>query len=165
LRTSFDDATVVGTRFGRLPDGRWFHHLRLAVWRTLVQPETLEKRVERLEALPARIDALEVQISEFRAEVRAEFSATRKELRQEMTTMAAGLRQEIATMGAELRQEMTTMGAELRQQTAAMGTELRGEMATAAEMRLLHEDVIERIKLLGERPGRTRVSAPRRPKR
>ena len=31
--------------------------------------------------------ALEVQISEFRAEVRAEFSATRTELRQEMRTL------------------------------------------------------------------------------
>jgi cell division protein FtsB len=47
----------------------------------------LEIKVEKLETLPDRVTALEVQISEFRAEVRAEFSATRSELRGEMRTM------------------------------------------------------------------------------
>jgi ribosome-associated translation inhibitor RaiA len=41
----------------------------------------LEQKVEKLETLPDRVTAVEVQISEFRAEVRAEFSATRTEMR------------------------------------------------------------------------------------
>jgi len=49
--------------------------------------EILEQKVENLEILPDRVTALEVQISEFRAEVRAEFSATRTELRQEMRAL------------------------------------------------------------------------------
>ena len=41
----------------------------------------LERKVERLEQLPARIDALELQISQFREEVRVEFVALRGERR------------------------------------------------------------------------------------
>jgi hypothetical protein len=63
--------------------------------------EILEQKVGRLETLPDRVAGLEVQISDFRAEVRTEFSATR------------------------------------------------------AEMRALHEDVIDRIRILGERPKDT----------
>ena len=58
--------------------------------------EVLEQKVEKLEMLPDRVTALEVQISEFRAEVRAEFSATRTELRGEMRVMGNELRGEIA---------------------------------------------------------------------
>ena len=44
----------------------------------------LEERVEELSALPARISALELQILQFRGEVRTEFSAVRQELRAEI---------------------------------------------------------------------------------
>jgi F0F1-type ATP synthase membrane subunit b/b' len=54
-------------------------------------PETLETRMDRLEhrvtlleQLPARLDALGVQISQLREEMREEFSALRKELREEI---------------------------------------------------------------------------------
>ena len=74
-----DDATVVRHAFSNCRG---------------MQPQTLEKRAEKLErrvtaleTLPARVTALEVQISEFRAEVRAEFSATRTELCQEMHSL------------------------------------------------------------------------------
>ena len=49
-----------------------------------MEPQTLEQRVEHLERrvtlleeLPARVDALGLQISQLRDEMRAEFSATR----------------------------------------------------------------------------------------
>ena len=44
--------------------------------------QILEEKVESLERLPARIDAIELQILQFREAVRAAFSATRDELRQ-----------------------------------------------------------------------------------
>ncbi len=51
--------------------------------------EILEQKVEKLETLPDRVTALEVQISEFRTEVRAEFSATAIEsCAAQMRTMA-----------------------------------------------------------------------------
>ena len=53
-------------------------------------PETLANRVailehkmQSLEGLPDRVASLEVQIVQFRAEVRAEFSAVREEMRLE----------------------------------------------------------------------------------
>ncbi len=46
--------------------------------------QILEEKVETLERLPARIEALELQILQFREEVRAEFSATRDGLRAEI---------------------------------------------------------------------------------
>jgi hypothetical protein len=49
--------------------------------------ESLEKRVTRLEELPARIDDLTSQVSQLRTEMRAEFSA----VREEMTDKIGGL--------------------------------------------------------------------------
>ena len=43
--------------------------------------ESLEERVTRLEELPGRMDRLELQIVQFRTEVRDEFSAVRTEIR------------------------------------------------------------------------------------
>ena len=54
-------------------------------------PETLANRVtllehkmQSLEGLPDRVASLEVQILQFRTEVRAEFSAVREEMRAEI---------------------------------------------------------------------------------
>ena len=41
----------------------------------------LEHKMESLEGLPDRVASLDVQISQFRAEVRVEFSAVREEMR------------------------------------------------------------------------------------
>jgi hypothetical protein len=70
---------------------------------------------EVLESLTDRVTALESQLSQFREEVRVEFSTTRSEL-------GAGMRR------------------------------LNDE--TRAQMRVLHEDVVARIALLGEHRGR-----------
>ena len=97
--------------------------------------EILEGKVEELARLPDRMAALELQIVQFRAEVRAEFSATREELRQEF-------RQEIR----QLRGEM-----------------VEGDEETRRFMRVLHEEVLSRIVLLAEgRSARPRNTAPRR---
>jgi hypothetical protein len=80
----------------------------------------LERRVEILEQLPARMTALEVQIVQLRDEMRAEFSATR----------------------AEAREGDETLRKEIRD----------GDEETRRFMRVLYEDLVRRIELLGEKP-------------
>ena len=81
--------------------------------------DIVEQKVAALEALPARVSALELAVSDLRTEMQAEFSA----VRQEMVSMEQNLRTEIRT----------------------------GDEETRRFMRVLHEDVIHRITLLGER--------------
>ena len=92
---------------------------------------SLNKRVTRLEELPARIDDLTAQVSQLRLETRDEFSAVR-------TEMAAGF-----------------AAAAVRTDTLEAKTD-----GLAVQMRVLHEDLIARIALLQERwpkpPARTR---------
>ena len=91
--------------------------------RTLTQRvAVLERKVEVLETLPARVAAVELQILQLRDEVRGEFSA---------------LRREIADGADLLRNELR---AEIRQ----------GDEETRRYMRVLHEDVIARITALGD---------------
>lgn len=151
--------------------------------------ESLEKTMEQHASLPSRVDALESradaferQFLQFREEVRSEFSATRSELRSEMVEMRNQLRGEMTEMRNQLRGEMTEMRDQLQGEMAEMRGQLRGEMAvmrgqlsgeiqelrqgqevlaTRSEMRMLHEDLVERIKWLGE--GRLADPAPPSP--
>lgn len=91
---------------------------------------TIEKRVDDLEiamtslsVLPARVTSLDTQIVHLRDEMRAGFSAMRGEL-GDVRGELKGLRDEFRT-GPE-------------------------RMATWSETRVMYEDLIERIKLLGE---------------
>ncbi len=102
-----------------------------------MQPQTLVRRVERLEArvtsleeMPARIDDLTLQVSQLREEMRGEFSAVRAEMRE-----AAG----------ELRTEMRELNDETRR-----------------HMLVLHEAVIDRLTILEESAaGKQRTGTPR----
>ena len=105
-----------------------------------MQPQTIERRVERLEErvtrleeLPHRIDELTGQILQLRAENGSEFSA----LRSEMRTMDEGI-------VTQLRGEMRAMRDELKSHAL-----------------VLHEDVIERLKIIGEGQSH-RPKTPRR---
>ena len=67
----------------------------------------LEEKVGSLEQLPARVDALELQIQQLRGEMRAEFSATRQEIvagdeetRRFMRVLYEDLVARIATIGS-----------------------------------------------------------------
>jgi predicted phage gp36 major capsid-like protein len=84
----------------------------------------LERRVEILEQLPERVTALEAQIVQLRDDMRAEFSVTRAEAR-------AGDEHVVRTLREEIR---------------------AGDEETRRFVRMLHEEVIERIKLLGGQP-------------
>lgn len=91
----------------------------------------------KLEELPARIDDLQVQILQFREETRSEFSAVRREIH------------------------------ELRRETSDQFDQTNAEIQQSRrEMRVLHEDVISRIALLGEvGPARRRAAVPREPRK
>jgi predicted phage gp36 major capsid-like protein len=96
--------------------------------------------VEALEALPERIASLELQVVQFREEVRVEFSALRAEMREQ---------------GEQIRGELR---AEMR----------AGDEETRHLMRVLNEDVIARLNIIQEGQASVggRGSNPaRRPKR
>lgn len=65
--------------------------------------DSLEQRVTRLEELPARVDALVVQISQFREEMHGEFSAVRAEIRTGDGNTLSTLREEIRAGDQETR--------------------------------------------------------------
>ena len=95
--------------------------------------EVLEQKVTALEELPARMSALETQIVQLRGEMKGEFSAVRQEMRSLDENLRRDLRGEMGSLAGSLRQEMR----ELNEQTLA-------------QMRVLHEEVIDRIGKLDE---------------
>jgi hypothetical protein len=126
--------------------------------------QILEEKVESLERLPARIDNLEVQILQFREEVRAEFSATREGmggLRAEMLQLHEQALARIALTEAALNHEINQLDVkaisrdeEVRRQMQSSTTELLARIdETRGFMLMLHEDVVARIASMGESRG------------
>jgi uncharacterized coiled-coil DUF342 family protein len=131
---------------------------------TAMPPQTIERRVEKLEEqmttlqqLPARMDALSVQISQ-----------TREDLGAKISTMDA----KISTMGAKISTmdaRVSTMDARVSGMDARIsGTEksLREEILSSGDriltrVRMLHEDVISRLALIQE-GRRERSRSPRK---
>jgi hypothetical protein len=113
---------------------------------------TLERRVEVLEQLPARVAAVESQIVQLRDEMRSEFSALHGEIRAGDEHVVETLREEIRA-GDEhvvktLREEIRAGDAETRR----VLTERMEFLFDANErhMRLLHEDLVQRIATIRE---------------
>jgi hypothetical protein len=98
----------------------------------------VERRVELLEQLPDRMTALEVQIVQLRDEMRAEFSATRAEARAGDEETHRSLREEIRAGDEETRRV-------LREEIRA------GDEETRRFMRILYEDLVRRLEILGGR--------------
>ena len=107
-----------------------------------MQPRSLDDRVTLLEnkmqGLPERVGALETKVTELtdqfvqvRHEVRGEFSATREELRKE-----------VRDGDNELREEMHALHA------IAMAEINSAADRSMSQARVLHEEVLARIKLL-----------------
>ena len=84
--------------------------------------ESLESRVIVLEQLPEKLDALALQISQMRNEMRGEFSALRSEIRTGDEETRRVLRDEIRA----------------------------GDERVMTQARVLHEDAISRIALIAE---------------
>lgn len=99
--------------------------------------DMLERRVQILEQLPDRVTAVEQQIVQLRDEMRAEFSATRAEARAGDEDVVRRLRDEIRAGDARVIQ---TLREEIR----------AGDEETRRFMRILHEDLVARIEILGE---------------
>lgn len=99
--------------------------------------DNLERRVETLEQLPERVTALAAQIVQLRDEMRSEFSATRAETRAGDEETRRTLREEIRAGDEETRRVLTTRMDDL------FG-------ANERHMRVLHEDLVQRIATLKE---------------
>lgn len=128
--------------------------------------ETLEHKVTALEQLPARVTELGSQIAHIRTEMHAEFSAIRGD-RPEGVSLTS-LQEEIRGLrrGAEevslasLQTSLTSVQGEIRAirgdgaegvSLASIRQEIRdGDAETRTLMRVLHEDVLQRLELLQE---------------
>jgi len=122
--------------------------------------EKLEQRVNLLETLPARLEAIEAQLLQQRREMQDGFSA----IRGEMHAVAEGLRAEMHATGDGLK-------AEILVKIEALDDDLRAEMhalhhltieridagdaETRRYMRVMVEELITRIETMRE-GGRTR---------
>jgi hypothetical protein len=112
--------------------------------------KSLEKRVELLEALPARMSAIELQIVQLRSEMREQFSAVRSGLEGFRAESQSG----IHAVRNELRAEIKAACDEVRSDLRA---EIRGgDEETRRYMRVLHEEVLARLAMIEEaRPRRS----------
>ena len=97
----------------------------------------LEAHVAVIASLPAHLSRLETEVVEFRAEVRQEFALLRQALRVE-------IREGDDQTECQLREEIR-----------------EGDEETRRLMRVLHEDLIERLNTIGEGLN----GGPSRPKR
>jgi len=114
--------------------------------------ESLESRVIVLEQLPEKLDALALQISQMRNEMRGEFSALRSEIRTGDEETRRVLRDEIRAGDEEtrriLRDEIRAGDEETRR---VLRDEIRaGDEESRRNALVLHEDVISRIALMQE---------------
>jgi hypothetical protein len=101
--------------------------------------------------LPERVTALESQIVQLRGEMRSEFSALREELHGDGGIVNT-LREEIRTGDAQV---IKTLREEIRagdEETRRVLTERMESLYDANErhMRLLHEDLVQRIATIRE---------------
>lgn len=121
---------------------------------------TVEHRMDSIERRwDASFAAFTTQILQSNRETRQEILAT---LRGEMEVSGANLRSEMQTLGGELRGEMEALGASLRDEMHTLhGITVRrfekletalaeGDDETRRFMKILHEDTLSRIALLGE---------------
>jgi len=123
--------------------------------------EIVEQTVEALRALPGRVEALEVQIMQLRAEMRGDFSAVRSEMQAEFVAVRNEMRadrSETLRGFAAVRDEMRAIEDDLRAEMHALHhltlEEIRaGDTETRRYMRVLFEDLVGRIAVLGEGRG------------
>jgi hypothetical protein len=113
--------------------------------------QILEEKVERLEQLPARIDSIELQILHLRDEVRIEFSEIREEMREGLDGVRDGLRDEMRELHSEaIARIALTEQALLHEMGHLDERAALRDAETRRVMRVLYEDLVDRIATLGE---------------
>ena len=112
--------------------------------------ESLERRMNALDELPARVGALEAQFLLLRDEMHGEFSALRGELKAGDEETRRVLREEIRAGDDETRRM-------LREEIRA------GDEETRRFMRVLHEDLVARLAVLQN--GRRAQPSSRKPRK
>ena len=132
--------------------------------------ESLEKSIEPLRELPGRVSALELQIVQLRTEMRQEFSAIRSEMVTGEDLAAEFERRDLVTrqdLAAEFERRGLVTKADLKRELnqelerfatcddlARTNRRLRdGFKDLKRQMLVLHEDLVGRLKLLGEGGG------------
>ena len=115
----------------------------------------LERKVEDLASLPARVAAVELQILQLRDEMRLGFSAVRQDMAGLREELLNTIRQGDDAVREELHAEMLELRGELHGGMQRLNDELRaeireGDQETRRYMRVLHEDVIVRITALAD---------------
>ena len=138
-----------------------------------VRVKRLEQRVEILEQLPDRVSGLESQIVLLRDEMRSEFSATRarddetrRVLTERIDSVSGSLTERMDSLSGTLNQRMDSVAAGLTERMDSLSDGLTKRMDSMFEvlsermvslfdenerhMRLLHEDLIQRIATMRE---------------
>ena len=105
-----------------------------------MQPQALERRVERLEQrvtileqLPARVEELAGQILQLRKEMRMEFSAVRTEIRDGDETTRRVLHEEIQAAVAETRRVVRETSDEIMGQARTLYEAMDAKLALIQE--------------------------------
>ena len=122
---------------------------------TVYGPEGVLEQLGHLRAdvtdLRADVQAFRGEFLQFKGETRDEFSALRQEMRAEFVAV----RHEIGEVRQEMRAEFVAVRSEMNTRFEDVDRRFDGLQAgldqTRTEMRVLHEEVISRISLLGER--------------
>ena len=100
--------------------------------------DNLERIVEPLRDLPDRMTKVEAQIVQLRTEMRGEFSAIRRDMATKQDLAKCATKEDLARCAT-------------KEDLARCATKQDlARCATKDEMRMLHEDLVERLKLLGE---------------
>jgi hypothetical protein len=111
----------------------------------------VEEQVAALRELPARIVELTSQISQFRTEMGAGFSAVRTEMDDRFSAVRTEMGAGFSALRTEMDDRLSAVRTEMGAGFSALRTEMRaGDEETRSQMRMLHEDLVRRIALLRE---------------
>ena len=137
--------------------------------------DNLEKIVEPLRELPDRVTRVEEQIVQLRTEMRGEFSAIRRDMATKEDLSNLATKDDIVKLATKddivnLATKDDIANLATKDDIANLATKedlfkyaTKDDIVTLAtkdEMRMLHEDLVERLKVLGERWSRPK-STPR----
>jgi F0F1-type ATP synthase membrane subunit b/b' len=107
-------------------------------------PKQLTWLGERVEKVEDRVTNVELQVSQLRSDMRVGFSAASRELGDTRSSLL-----EVIDSSSRATQKLYDEG---RKETRELLTDLRKDVVQTlgTEMRVLHEDLVERIKTIGK---------------